>query len=244
MTCSDDVAIVTGATGKGIGRSTALTLAREGAKVVVNYRTSGESADAIVAHIKRRGSNAVAIRADVFDQEGCRELVDAAIEQFGQVDICVVSPGAGWHPEPIDALDTKAALQDLHQEIAPLYYLMRLLLPGMYDRRHGRIIGIAVHPTNLPPAYAYNTAKAARARALLLAQDQAWSHDVTVNVIAPGPVPAIETLEEAIEQCGHGPAWQKRSSASPQDIAEGIAFLCSEAGRFITGCELPYLFTR
>jgi NAD(P)-dependent dehydrogenase (short-subunit alcohol dehydrogenase family) len=94
----------------------------------------------------------------------------------------------------------------------------------------------------LSPAYAYNTGKAARMQALLLAQDQAWARGVTVNVIAPGPVAGIPSLDNAIEQCQHGIAWQQRANVSPQDIAEGVAFLCSESGRFITGCVLPYLF--
>ena len=84
--------------------------------------------------------------------------------------------------------------------------------------------------------------KAARADALLLASREAWQHGVTVNVIAPGPVAGIEDLAQAAEQCDHGGAWRNRASTSPQDIAEGVAFLCSDAGRFVTGCELPYLF--
>jgi len=73
-------------------------------------------------------------------------------------------------------------------------------------------------------------------------KDQAWRNGVTVNIIGPGPAAAIESLNEAIEQCNHGPAWHKRSNTSPQDIAESAAFLCSDAGRFITGCTLPFLF--
>ena len=119
---------------------------------------------------------------------------------------------------------------------------MPLVLPGMVERKWGRLIGLALHPTELPPAYAYNVAKAARAQALLLAQDQAWSSGVTVNVIAPGPVAGIESLGEAFAQCAHGAAWRNRANVSPQDIAEGVAFLCSEAGRFVTGCILPYLY--
>lgn len=242
MMCKDKVAIVTGAAGKGMGRSVALTLAREGAKVVVNYLTSEKNAKAIVDYIESRGSSAIAIQADIFKTEGCKKLIDVALEHYGQVDICIVGPGGGWHPEPIDQLDVAAALKDIHQEIAPLYHLMPLLLPGMYKRKWGRFIGIALHPTELPPAYAYNVGKAARVQALLLAHNQAWRNGVNINIIAPGPVPAIKTLKEAIEQCKLGPSWQKRSTVSPQDIAESVAFLCSEAGRFITGCILPYLF--
>jgi NAD(P)-dependent dehydrogenase (short-subunit alcohol dehydrogenase family) len=241
MTCKGKVAIVTGAAGKGMGRSIALTLAREGAKVVVNYRTSEDMAKRIVDHITGRGGEAIAVPADVTRADGCKKLVDAAAERFGQVNICIINPGAGWHDEPVHQLDPTAALADAHQELAPIYNLMPLVLPGMYQRKWGRVIAIGLGPPYDSPSYAYNVAKAARAQALLLARSQAWRNDVTVNVIGPGPVAAIDTLPEAIEQCDHGPAWQKRKSASPQDIAEGVAFLCSEAGRFISGCELPYM---
>jgi len=75
---------------------------------------------------------------------------------------------------------------------------------------------------------------------MLLAWEKAWEHGVALNIIGPGPVAEITTLEEAIEQCAHGPAWDKRTSTSPQDIAEGVAFLCSDAGRFVTGAVLPF----
>lgn len=238
----DKIVIVTGAAGNGMGHSIALTLAREGAKVVVNYRTSEKSANSIVDHIRSYGGSAIAIQADVFEAEECKKLVDAACEEFGQVDICIIGPGSGWHPEPIDKLDPTVALRDVFQELAPIYNLMPLLLPGMYQRKWGRLIAIALTPPYTSPAYAYNIGKAARTHALLLARDEAWRNGVTLNIIGPGPVPAIKNLEEAIEQCNHGPAWNKRTTTSPQDIAESVAFLCSEAGKFITGCVVPYLF--
>jgi 3-oxoacyl-[acyl-carrier protein] reductase len=242
MTCKGRVAIVTGSAGKGMGRSIALTLAREGASVVVNYRASRDSAEEIVRHIQQTGREAIAVRADVFDASGCRKLVDAAVERFGRVDVCVVGPGSGWHPEGPGALDSEGALDDVRREVAPLFHLMPLVLPGMYERGWGQLVAIAMLPPYSSPAYAYNAAKAARAQALMLARDEAWRNGVTVNVVGPGPVPEIATLAEAIEQCSHGPAWTSRKSASPQDVAEGVAFLCSEAGRFVSGCELPYLF--
>jgi NAD(P)-dependent dehydrogenase (short-subunit alcohol dehydrogenase family) len=242
MRLKDKVALVTGSAGKGMGRSIALTLAREGAKVGINYRTSKDEAQAIVNHIQSRSGNAIAIEADVFEADGCKNLVNASIEHFGQIDICIISPGAGWHPEPIDKLNSSAALEDVHNEVAPILHLMPLVLPEMYKRKWGRVIGISLLPPYESPAYSYNVGKAARTHALLKAREEAWRNGVTVNIISPGPVPAIESLNEAIEQCDHGPAWQKRGNASPQDIAESVAFLCSDAGRFITGCELPFLF--
>ncbi|HUV12893.1 MAG TPA: SDR family oxidoreductase [Acidobacteriota bacterium] len=103
------------------------------------------------------------------------------------------------------------------------------------------MIAIALVPPYNSPAYAYNVAKEARAHALLAACDSAWAKGVKVNTIGPGPVPEIENLEAAVEQCERGPAWQNRGTTSPQDIAESVAFLCSEAGNFISGAVLPYM---
>ena len=234
--------MVTGSAGSGVGRSIALTLACEGARVVINYRTSWDQAQAIVDHIKSSSGEAVAIEADVFRAEDCKKLVDAATEHFGRIDICVVNPGAGWHLEPLDKIDPAAALEDVKNEVAPFLHLMPLVLPQMYERKWGRVIGIALLPPYESPAYSYNVGKAARVQAMLQARDQAWRNGVTINVLGPGPVPAIESLDEAIEQCDHGPAWRQRSNTSPQDIAEAAAYLCSEAGRFVTGCVLPFLY--
>jgi len=242
MMCKERVAIVTGAAGKGMGRSIALTLAREGASVLVNYRTSADAAFTIVKHIERRGGKAAAFQADVCRQEECKAMYDAAVRKFGRVDICIIGPGGGWHPEAIDKLDAKAALEDTQKELAPLYSLMPLVLPGMYAQQWGRLIGISLLLSRKSPSFAYDAAKAARTQAMLRAVDEAWQHGVTINVIAPGPVGEISSLAEAVELCEHGPLWEKRSNVTPQDIAEGAAMLCSEAGKFITGCELPYMF--
>ena len=61
-----------------------------------------------------------------------------------------------------------------------------------------------------------------------------------MNVIGPGPVASIETLEAAIEQCENSESWKSRKKVTPQDIGEAVAFLCSDAGKFITGCVVPF----
>jgi 3-oxoacyl-[acyl-carrier protein] reductase len=242
MMCEGRVAIVTGAAGKGMGRSIALTLAREGASVIVNYLTSTKEASAVVKYIVGKGGKAVALQADICQQNQCQAMYNAAVQNFGRVDICIVNPGGGWHPEPIDKLDSSASLEDVRKEMAPLYNLMPLVLPGMYAQKWGRLIGISMSLSKNSPSFAYDVAKAARTHAILRAGEEAWSHGVTVNVIAPGPVEAVHSLEEAIALCEHDQKWERRNNVTPQDIAEGIAFICSESGRFITGCELPYTF--
>lgn len=242
MICEGKVAIVTGAAGKGMGRSIALTLAREGASVIVNYLTSEYEASAIVNYIESHGGKAAAVQADISKLDDSSNMYNVAVEKFVQVDICIINPGSGWHPEGIDELDSLAALEDVNKEIAPLYHLMSLVLPGMYARKWGRLVGISMGFSRNSPSFAYDAAKAARTHAILRASDDAWSHGVTANVIAPGPVGEVQSLEEAIELCEHGLKWTERNNVTPQDIAEGVAFLCSESGRFITGCELPYMY--
>ena len=244
QSCAHRVAIVTGAAGNGMGRSIALTLAREGASVVVNYRTSEAAASEIVHCLRQRGTEAEAIRADVRNATDCRRLVEDALAAFDRIDILIIGPGAGWHPELPHALAPGDAIEDALRELEPIHNLLSLVLPGMYERHWGRIIGIALHPTIPSPSYSYNAAKAARAQTLVLAHEAAWEHGVTINVLAPGPVAAIPTLTEALQQCDHGPTWASRATISPQDVAEGIAFLCSDAGRFVSGCVVPYLFER
>ena len=243
MKCKDKMAIVTGAAGKGMGRSIALTLAREGARVVVNYRSSEQMAKVVAEHIVSSGGQAIDVQANVFTAEGCKKLVDTAVGEFGQVDICIINPGAEWRPGPVEQINSAEALEDVRKELSPWLELMPLLLPGMYQRKWGRLIGLGLSPIGqVSPGlgYSYCVGKAARAKALLSMAEQAWENRVTVHMIAPGEVPAIESLAEAIEQCDHGPAWQNRQNVSPQDVAEGVSFLCSEAGRFISSCELPY----
>lgn len=242
MTCKDKAALVTGAAAKGMGRSIALTLAREGAKVVVNYRKSEEMAKAVVGHIASKSGRAIAVQADVFTAEGCKKLVDATVKEFGRVDICIINPGGEWRPGSVEQVNPADALDDVRNEVAPFLQMMPLVLPDMYERKWGRLIGLGLQPTHqVTPnhGYSYCIGKAARTQAMLMIRDQAWNNRLTVNVIAPGPVPAIESLQEAVEQCEHGPAWQNRKDVSPQDVAEIVAFLCSEAGRFISGCQIP-----
>lgn len=239
----DRVAVVTGAAGSGMGRSIALTLAREGAAVVVNYRTSSDMASKVCEAIEKRGGRALAVEADVFNEDGCRALAARTMDEFGRADICVIGPGAGWHPEPPEALAAADGLEDAAAELAPVYHLMPLLLPGMYERKWGRVVGLAVNASFKSPSYSYNVAKAARTEALLANFHAAWKHGVTVNVIAPGPVEAIDDFGAALDLCDLKKQWQSRDNVTPQDVAEGVAFLSSDAGRYISGCVLPYVFT-
>ncbi len=238
----DKVALVTGASGQGMGRSIALTLAREGYAVAVNYRKNQAAADALALAIRKTGGHAVTLQGDVFRQEDCERLVQETASALGGLDACIIGPGANWNPEPIDQLKPKQALRDVFQEIAPIYHLLAPALSAMRKRGQGRIIGIASNFDIPSPSYSYNAAKAARTQALLGAVSAAWKMGVTVNILAPGPVDALDSLDTAENFSAQAAVRVKRTHITPQDIAEGVTFLCSDAARYITGCVLPYRF--
>ena len=161
MRLENKVAIVTGS-GKGLGKAMTLALAREGATVLVNYRTSAAGASAVVEYIKSKGGKAEAFQADIQNRDECKTLCEEAIGKYGRIDICVVGPGGGWNPEPIEKLNTTAALDDAQKELAPLYNLMPLVLPRMYAQKWGRFIGISLLLSKPSPSFSYDAAKAAR----------------------------------------------------------------------------------
>ena len=235
-------ALVTGAVGQGMGRSIALTLARDGFAVALNYRQNQQAAEELAFEMQKQGGHAVMVQGDVFNQQECEALVQATITELGRLDVCVIGPGANWNPEPLTDLQPEKALRDVFQEVAPIYYLLPHALREMGKRKQGRIIGLASNLSIPSPSYAYNAAKAARIEALRQAVESAWKLSVTVNSIAPGPVDAFENLQTAQSYAAHAEGWASRGRVTPQDIAEGVAFLCSEAARYITGCVLPYRF--
>jgi NAD(P)-dependent dehydrogenase (short-subunit alcohol dehydrogenase family) len=237
------VAVVTGAAGAGMGRSIALTLARCGFDLVVNTRKNLEAARAVCEAVSTFDAASVPVVGDVSSTAGCQSLVGECLARFGRVDACVISsPGAGWHPDTPDRLKPDDAVADSLAELSPVFSLVPLVLPSMSERRWGRIVAITMNPRLPSPSHSYNVAKSARARAVLSIADFAWKHGVTVNVVAPGPVEALGDLSQAIQYARQGPAGMGRDKLGPQDIAEGVAFLCSESGRYVTGTELTYSF--
>lgn len=234
------VAIVTGAAGRGIGRSTALTLSRDGFSVVVNYRSSKASAENICSLIKKNGGLAMPVQADIFTKEGCDTLVNATISSLSRIDACIIGPGADWNPEEPDRINPKKSIKDVVQEIQPIYNLIPRLIPEMAKTGDGRIIGIGSNPDLPSPSYSYNVAKNCRIDALGGLVDFCWKKHITVNIIAPGPVDQFSDEQSAIQELNRLGSTTKK--INPQDIAEIISFLCSDKGRYLTGNVIGYYF--
>jgi 3-oxoacyl-[acyl-carrier protein] reductase len=233
-------AVITGSAGKGMGRSIALALGREGANVVINYRKSKTEAEKIVNHINSSFVEACAIKADIFNQKECNLLIDETINRYNNIDILIINPGANWNMDSIEKLKASNSLNDINNEIAPIYYFFPKVLPIMYKQKWGRVIGISVLQDPPSPSYSYNVAKKTRTSALLSASFQAWENNVTINILSPGPVGHIDQLDKAIELNEKSNMWTDRTNISPQDIAESVLFLCSEEASYISGSEINF----
>src|SRR5439155_741915 len=137
------VALVTGSTGEGMGRSTALTLAREGADVVQNHGTNRRTSPAnnrrLVDAIERLSARAIVVRADTAKGDDVRKMFRLAEQEFGPVDILVNNAGGPWHPrQDLAKVQDRAWQGVLRPEIDRMFHTIRTALPRMRRRRWGR----------------------------------------------------------------------------------------------------------
>jgi 3-oxoacyl-[acyl-carrier protein] reductase len=244
---------VTGSTGGGMGRSIALTLAQNGADIVLNYgtnRDSGavrENALSIVQAVESMGRQALLIHADTRDPYEVRAMVLEAVARFGKIDILVNNAGGGWLPGDIAEKPPKQFRDVVAAEVDGAFLCIQACLPIMRENHWGRIINLGAFKAGTWAAEGgepvdYAIGKAGRAiltRHLALRERQ---HNITVNLINPGPehTAHFESTEQALSYLAHGDDWQARTRATPQDIAEAVLFLCSEAARFITGSHIAF----
>lgn len=136
----DQVAIVTGAS-RGIGKATAITLATEGAKVVINYARSSAAAEALVAEIQAAGGEAIALQADVSQEDQVNDLVEKTLAQWDQIDILVNNAGITKDTLLMRMkLDAWQAVIDLN--LTGVFLCTKAVTKPMMKKRRGRIINI------------------------------------------------------------------------------------------------------
>ncbi len=242
MELAGRVALVTGASGRGMGRSIALTLAREGADIVVNFKERRERAEQVAQAIEEQGRRVLVHQADISDPAAVQTMVEAAEAHFDRLDIVVGSAGGSWQPRDLPEIEPEHWRAVLAEEVDSAYALLRAALPGMRRRRWGRVVLIGGYraddwrfgPPQAPLDYALG--KVARHWLARTLGPRERAHGVTVNAIAPGPIGYI-TLNRA-RRLVEGDV-KAGAEPTPQHVAELVAFLCSERARFITGAVIP-----
>ena len=225
-----------------MGRSIAFTLARDGADVVLNYHRKDQRVVETAAAIEAMGRRVLPFAADVADVTQVDAMVAAAAAALGPIDIVVNSAGGPWKPQDITGIDPAHFRAVLAQEIEATFLLIRATLPGMRARGWGRIVSIGGYgaddwrygPPEAPLDYPLG--KAARHWLTRTLAPREIGRGITINAVAPGPTTRV-TLDEALAAV-HGERGP-RDHNTPQDIADVVAFLCSNAASRVTGAVIP-----
>ncbi len=239
------VALVTGSTGQGMGRSTALTLARDGADVVLNYGTNRATRAAanrrLMEAVQSFGVHALLVPADTTKAADVRALFAKAKEDLGPVDILVNNAGGRWTmTRDLTKVDAGYWQSVLRAEIDGVFHTIQSALPEMRRKKWGRIVNLGMERSEefTGPPYDYTVGKIARHGLTRILSEIEIPHGVTINAVAPGYIPYL-TFEGAIDAAHHGQGWARRRHGTPQDVAEVVAWLCTEAARFVNGAVIP-----
>lgn len=229
---TEKVAIVTGAS-RGIGRGIAERLAQDGASVVVNYAKNAEEANKVVAGIKAKGGQAVAVQADVSQVADVRRLFQEVVKAFGRLDILVNNAGIFW------AKPLAEVTEDDYDHIFAInakgpFFAIQEAAKRMADG--GRIVNISTGGTQLafPGIAAYGGTKSALELFTKVAAKELGGRKITVNTVSPGYTETDMLSDPTFRTMGVEASPLKRLG-TPKDIADVVAFLVSNEGGWITG---------
>jgi 3-oxoacyl-[acyl-carrier protein] reductase len=234
------VALVTGAS-KGIGAAIAAALAAEGASVVVNYASSKEGAEAVAARINAAGGKAVAVRGDVSKQAEAKALVDAAVQQFGRLDILVNNSGV-YGFAPLEEITEDDFHRHFNINVLGLLLTTQAASPHLGEGASVINIGSVVTRITPPHSAVYTGTKGAVDAITGVLSRELGPRKIRVNAINPG---MIET--EGTHTAGFiGTDFEAGTVAQtplgrvgqPQDIASIAVFLASDDSAWLTGEQL------
>ena len=229
-------AIVTGGS-IGIGTSIALTLAKAGANVALNYRRHADEANAVVAEIEKMGCKGLAIQADVASFTEAQAMVERVAGAFGSVDVLVCNAGINR-----DGVIWKMTEEQWDQVISTnlkgYFNYIRAVAPYYREQKHGRIINIT-SINGLRGKFGQSNYAASKAGIIGLTKTVARElgrSGVTVNAIAPGMI--MTDMAKELEQ-----KWLDAATAEtvlnklgePEDVSNLVVFLASDEAGHITG---------
>jgi 3-oxoacyl-[acyl-carrier protein] reductase len=235
MSLSQRVALVTGAS-QGIGRTSALRLAKEGTAVAVAARNQ-QKLNELVSEITAAGGKGAAFPVDVADEEQVKSAVKAAIAQFGKIDILVNNAGITRDQlvMRMKRADWDAVLQT---NLTSAYLCIQQVIPSMLKQRWGRIINVTSIFGQMGQAGQANYAasKAGLIGLTMAIAREVGSRSITCNAIAPGFIETAMTAvlsedfkQNAVKQIPLGRV------GNPEDVANAVAFLASDEASYITG---------
>jgi 3-hydroxybutyrate dehydrogenase len=242
------VAVVTGST-SGIGLGIASALAEHGAHVVLNGLGDAAAVSAAQEKLRQHGAKVAYHAADMTKPAEIVELIDFAVSEFGSIDILVNNAGIQY-TSPIESFPTEKWDQVIAINLSAVFHGMRAAVPHMKKKRHGTIINIAsVHGlVASAEKAAYCAAKAGVVNLTKVVALETAKDGIRCNAICPGWVETplvLAQIDDRAKRQGISIAQAKSDLLSEKqpteefvgvdDIAEAVLFLCSKAGRTMTG---------
>jgi glucose 1-dehydrogenase len=238
MKLAGKVALVTGASA-GIGRASAIALAREGADVALNYLGYEESAQKAAEEIRALGRRALLLPIDVADQTAIDAMVARVVADLGGLDILVLS-AVYSDREPFHTADMTGFRRTIDVSMWGAFYTLRAAANQMIRQSRGGSVVFIGSPhahVAMPTSMAYNMAKAANDQMARTAAIELASHRIRVNIVHPGwtdtPGERKYFTEETLRRAGQMLPW--RRMARPEEIARGVLFLVDPESDYITG---------
>ncbi len=243
MQLEGKMALVTGAS-HGIGKATAIRLAREGADVAITHRPGDSGADDTAQQITALGRRTLVRAVELTDLNECRRVVDEAVRAFGRLDILINNAGGGRNTTRGDM--TELSLDDWRYTTdlcltASFLCGQRAAQLMIAQGGGGAMVNIAsVHATHVwPHDTAYGVAKAGVMRLTQSMALELARHGIRVNCIAPGYINVAETPEEQARydaaDGGAHPWIALQRTGVPEEIANTVNFLVSNEASYITG---------
>lgn len=233
-------ALVTGSA-KGLGKRTALQLAEQGCNVIINYYESEFEAHQVKAQIEQLGVKAITVQADVATTEGAAKLADEAERWAGGVDILVNNAGPFVRKRRLfSEYDEETIIRLLHGNLLGVMLLDHRLLPGMRERKWGRIVHFGFGHAGEARAWPHRAVYAAAKTGLVsftksLAVEEA-PHGITVNLIGPGDIRGMnkeKSIAEVEEEYDNESPIGRPGAG--EDVARVVLFLCDMKSNFLTG---------
>lgn len=233
------IAIVTGG-GSGIGQATCLTFAREDANVAV-VDLNLAAAQATAKEVEAWGVQALAIGADVSQPDDVQRMTGAALEKFGRVDVLVNAAGI-FQSVPIEELSVEDWDRLMRVNLRSVFLCCQSVTKVMKQQRSGKIVSIASLAAQVGGVFAganYSAAKAGIVTFTKSLAKQVAGFNINVNCVNPGPCDTPmarewppDAVEKTLSQCPLG------RLAQPQEIANVIVFLASDAASYIHGAHV------
>jgi NAD(P)-dependent dehydrogenase (short-subunit alcohol dehydrogenase family) len=235
----DRVGLVTGG-GQGIGKAICLAMSRKGFKVIVND-VRKNSADEVSGQIKNEGGSAESIQADISNEDEVRSMVEKASDTFGKIDFLINNAGISDQVVPVIDQEISKWQQLIDIHLKGTYLCSKEIAKSMIQNNYGRIVNMAsiIGLAGFPMRTAYGPAKSAIIMLTKVLAIEWARYNINVNAIAPGYIRTkmVEDLirsgkinEETI--CNRIPI---RRFGKPEEIADVLLFLLSEAANYITG---------